>query len=37
MIAYLFHFPPSELWDMDAADLAFWAARGEEIAEYRNG
>ena len=23
-IAYSFHFPPSEIWEMEISDLIFW-------------
>jgi len=27
----VFHFPPSELWAMDAEELRFWTARAAAI------
>lgn len=35
MLAYVFHFQPSQLWSMDADDLAFWASRAGEIQDER--
>lgn len=32
-VAYVFHFPPSELWSMDLAELRFWFDRAVEIGE----
>ena len=34
-LAAEFHFQPSELWEMDTSDLAFWQARAQEVAEQR--
>ncbi|MDR1276382.1 MAG: GpE family phage tail protein [Candidatus Accumulibacter sp.] len=33
MIAYLFHFPPSEIWSMSLSDMAFWQREAEKIVE----
>lgn len=32
-LAAEFHFQPSELWEMDAADIAFWLDRQREQVE----
>ena len=32
MLAYIFHFQPSELWNMDGKEIAFWNKRAVEIA-----
>lgn len=29
-IAVIFHWPPSELWEMDLDELAMWRKRAEE-------
>jgi len=31
VIAYVFHFPPSELWDMDGEEIVFWIERAKEL------
>lgn len=33
VLAYLFHIPPGELFEMDADDLDFWRQRSEEIVK----
>jgi len=33
LIAYAFHFPSTDIWDMDADELFFWQHRAEEIAK----
>jgi hypothetical protein len=33
LIAYTFHFPPSEIWEMDAQEIDFWAGEAKMIAE----
>lgn len=33
MIAYVFHWPPSELWPMDTAELDMWAFKAKEIQD----
>lgn len=30
-VAYLFHFPPSELWGMDINELIMWHKEGRGI------
>ncbi|MBI4211059.1 MAG: GpE family phage tail protein [Deltaproteobacteria bacterium] len=30
-LAYAFHFPPSELWEMDIAEILFWMDRLKEV------
>lgn len=32
-IAYVFHFPSSDIWEMDYEELLFWKSRAENIAE----
>lgn len=34
LLAYLFHFQPSELDDMDADALRFWWERAQEVSKY---
>ncbi|WP_420825395.1 GpE family phage tail protein [Rhodocyclus purpureus] len=34
-MAWTFHFPPSDLWEMDAAELDFWADEAKRIADAR--
>lgn len=31
-LAQLFHWPPSELWELEAEDFVFWSERVKEIA-----
>jgi hypothetical protein len=31
LIAYVFHFPPSELWAMPLSEMEFWANEAEKI------
>jgi hypothetical protein len=31
VIAATFHFPASQIWDMDARDLTFWVRQAEWI------
>jgi hypothetical protein len=33
----MFHFPPSELWEMTLDDLEFWGAEAEAIARAMRG
>jgi hypothetical protein len=35
MIAYAFHFQPSEIWAMDARELDFWADEADRIAKLK--
>lgn len=37
MIAYVFHFPPSEIWEMTWQELDFWAGEAEAICKARAG
>jgi hypothetical protein len=37
LIAYLFHFPPSEIWAMPISELAFWRRKAEKIVEAMKG
>ncbi|WP_281182836.1 GpE family phage tail protein [Billgrantia gudaonensis] len=30
-MAYVFHFPPSELWEMDVRELTFWLQRAKRL------
>ncbi|MDR1368484.1 MAG: GpE family phage tail protein [Candidatus Accumulibacter sp.] len=30
-MAYVFHFPPSELWAMTLSELEFWTNEAEKI------
>jgi hypothetical protein len=32
-LAHEFHWSPSDLWEMDIADLGFWMERHSEILE----
>jgi hypothetical protein len=32
-IAATFHFPPTEIWNMDADELLFWHAQAARISE----
>lgn len=32
-LAHEFHWQPSEMWEMEAADLTFWMKRHAEILE----
>ncbi|MDR2451576.1 MAG: GpE family phage tail protein [Candidatus Accumulibacter sp.] len=31
MIAFVFHFPPSEIWNMPLSEMAFWRRKAEKI------
>lgn len=31
MLAWIFHWPPESIYELDADDLVFWAARVGEI------
>jgi hypothetical protein len=33
LIAYVFHFNSSDIWDMDANELIFWNDRADEISK----
>lgn len=33
-IAAVFHFPPSELWEMDAEELLFWHNQARRVSEH---
>lgn len=35
-IAFVFHFPPSELWAMTSDDLVFWNEQAARINKERN-
>jgi len=35
-VAYAYHFPPAELWEMDFAELLFWNTQGNAIMERVN-
>ncbi|MBI4209531.1 MAG: GpE family phage tail protein [Deltaproteobacteria bacterium] len=35
-LAFIFHFQPSELWEMEAEDLLFWMERAREQIEALN-
>ena len=35
-VAYAFHFPPSELWEMTVEELLFWDERAHRINEKIN-
>jgi hypothetical protein len=32
-LAYVFHFPPSELWEMEIEDLCMWYEQAVRISE----
>lgn len=32
-MAYTFHFPPSEMWEMDTGEMDFWAGQAQAIHE----
>lgn len=34
-LAYVFHFPPSELWAMTLDDLEFWMGQADRIGRER--
>lgn len=36
-IAYVFHFPPSELWNMEIEELMEWHRQAARINEQPNG
>lgn len=33
LVAYIFHFPPSEMWEWDVDELHFWYVQACQIAE----
>ncbi len=33
MVAAVFHFPPSEIWNMTSDELDFWAAEAQKLCE----
>jgi len=37
LIAYVFHWPPSELYELKPEDIVFWYDRGRDILERQNG
>lgn len=37
MIAYVFHFPPSELWEMDVQELRWWQERAKRLRKHIRG
>ena len=38
LIAYTFHFQPSEVWEFNSVDIEFWLKRLEEISDMnKNG
>jgi hypothetical protein len=32
-VAFVFHFPPSELWDMDVDEILMWHEQAKRINE----
>nr|DAY76245.1 MAG TPA: hypothetical protein [Caudoviricetes sp.] len=36
MMAAVFHFQPSEIWEMDASEMNFWTQEAEKICENLN-
>jgi len=33
-VAYVFRIPPSEIWEMDMEELAFWSRGTSKIAKW---
>jgi hypothetical protein len=36
-LAYFFHWPPSELWEMDLDEMLMWAEQACKISETYGG
>lgn len=36
MMAAVFHFQPSEIWEMDASEMNFWTEEAEKMCENLN-
>ena len=36
-VAATFHFPPSEMWEMDADELRFWHRQAVRVSEAGRG